>query len=240
MFPGPEVLWARRAFLLLLSFNPKNPGDSFQGFKVTHNKGKRCHWHLLYWVWRLYFPSYPFLKGFLGLFTIQRDLRALVVLVVRLLSKFLAFLAESQGKRPLNQSRPFNLPGSRLALLSRGKEWGRVHMIILVSVSRKSKWMCWFSSAFFLAPGTLAAFLPSWWDSVSLQAFSKNLDPCFASTLFAWAALTLWANQNYTAQQTATFGGKHHSLVTRVTATVLRHQALQEPIFCCSVMALCY
>ena len=116
---------------------------------------------LLSWVWRLYFPSYPFLKGFFGSIYYSERFES-VVLVVRLLSKFLAFLEETQGKRPLKQNRPSprRNPGQKAleaeqtfqsAWFSSGSarprwgvRWGRVHMIILVSVSRKSTWMCWF------------------------------------------------------------------------------------------------
>lgn len=69
------------------------------------------------------FSLLPISQGFLGSIYYSERFES-VVLVGRLLSKFLAFLTESQGKRPLKQSRPFNLPGSPLALPGRGEEWG--------------------------------------------------------------------------------------------------------------------
>lgn len=67
------------------------------------------------------------------------------------------------------------------------------------------------------------AFLPSWWDSVSIQAFCKTR-PLLCLVTFLPGLHSLSASQNYTAGQTATFGEKLHSLVTRVTVTVLRNK----------------
>jgi len=50
-----------------------------------------------------------------------------IVPVVRLLTKLPAFIAQSQGKSPSKQSKPFSLLGSSrapLALQGQGEEWG--------------------------------------------------------------------------------------------------------------------
>lgn len=50
-------------------------------------------------------------------------------------------------------------------------------MIILVSVSRKGKGMCWFESAFFLAPGILAASCHRDGIQIVFRHFVKNWTP---------------------------------------------------------------
>lgn len=119
--------------------------------------------------------------------------------------------------------------------------WGRLSIIILVSVSRKIKWVCGFGSGFFLALGSFVAFLPSWWDSVCIQEFCK-IGPllCFHTSCLSNPHLVC-TSQNYTycsakshlwkeASQSGYQGNSHCSQTT----------GLQEPMFCCSEMALCY
>lgn len=130
MFSGPEVLWARRAFLLLISFSTRNPGDSFQGFKLIHKKVTRekdsTGWGSAFIGLETIFPLPPISQGFLGPCYYSERFESIVP-VVRLLSKLLDFLAQSQSKRSSKQTRPFNLPGSPrapLALQGQGEEWG--------------------------------------------------------------------------------------------------------------------
>lgn len=118
-------------------FQHQEPWEQFSRLQGNTQQGKKIPLASAFMGLETVFSLLSISQGFLESIYYSERFES-VVLVVRLLSKFLAFLAESQVKRPLNQSRPFNLPGSPLALLSQGKEWGG-DMIILASVSRESK-----------------------------------------------------------------------------------------------------
>lgn len=145
------------------------------------------------------FSLLPISQGFLGSIYYSERFES-VVLVGRLLSKFLAFLAGKPGpkKTPLKLSRPFNLPVVLLWLCqASGGDLGQCAYGHFSQCLWKSKWMCWF----------FICFLFSSWHSCSLLAIMMGIQlvfkrfvktwTCSAST-FAWAALTLWASQNYT------------------------------------------
>lgn len=104
-------------------FQHQEPWGRFSRLQGNTQQGKKMPLASAFMDLETVFSLLSISQGFLGSIYYSERFES-VVLVVRLLSKFLAFLAESQGKRPLNQSRPFNLPGSPLALLGRGKEWG--------------------------------------------------------------------------------------------------------------------